>query len=120
MKLSRRTILIGTGSVAVLGGFGFEASRLLRKRYAPTPFDDLLSQLDDRDAYAQVGEAVLAGRRRFDAMAVAEGLRQKLKGSDLATVAVRDAASRTLLEAQGWVLPESEALLCALAAKASA
>lgn len=120
MKLSRRNILIGAGGVAVVAGVGIEGRRLLRKRYAPSPFDDLLMHLDNRDADAQIGEAVLSGQGNFDAAAVAADLRQRLKTGGLAEAAVKDAAGRRLIEARGWVLPESEALLCALAAKAAA
>lgn len=120
MKLSRRNILIGAGGVAVVAGAGITAGRLLRKRHAPSPYDDLLARLDDRDGDAQIGEAVLAARPDFDAAKVAEVLRAKLKGSTLGDVAAKDATDGHIIEARGWVLPESVALLCALAAKAAA
>lgn len=120
MKLSRRHILIGAGGVAVVAGAGFTASRLLRKRYAPSPYDDLLALLDNRDGDAMIGETVLAGKPGFDAAAVADKLRQKLKQSSLADLAAKEAAEGHILEGHGWVLPESVAELCALAAKAAA
>lgn len=120
MKLSRRNILIGAGGAVIVAGAAFEGSRLLRKRYAPSPYDDLLTLLHDRDADAQLGEAVLAGKESFDATAVATGLREKLKLGSLAQVETKDAAEGRLDEARGWVLPEALADLCALAAKAAA
>jgi hypothetical protein len=120
MTISRRNLII-TGAVVGAGACGgVVASRLLRKRHAPSPYDDLLALLSDRDGAAQIGEAVLAERPGFDALKVAAALRQKLAGKKLADVAAADAASSTLIEAKGWVLPESVALLYALAAKAAA
>jgi len=58
--VSRRNLVMGAVGAVVVGGIGFEASRVLRKRYAPSPYDDLLAKLDDRDGAAQIGEAVLA------------------------------------------------------------
>jgi len=120
MKLSRRNILIGAGGAVVVAGAAFEGSHLLRKRYAPSPYDDLLALLQDRDGDAQLGEAVLAAKGNFDAAAVAAGLREKLKHGALAEVETKDAAEGRLVEARGWVLPEALADLCALAAKAAA
>ncbi|MDR3526403.1 MAG: hypothetical protein P4L57_03920 [Rhizomicrobium sp.] len=117
---SRRNLLVGVGTAAVVAGVGYEATRVLRKRYAPSPYDDLLAKLDDRDGSAQIGEAVLAEVDDFDAKAVAAQLRAKLVQSSLADLATADAAAERLLEAHGWVLPQSLALLCALAAKAAA
>ena len=117
---SRRNLLLGVGAAAVVAGVGYEATRVLRKRYAPSPYDDLLAKLDDRDGSAQIGEAVLAEVDDFDAKAVAAQLRAKLAQASLADMATADAAAERLLEAHGWVLPQSLALLCALAAKAAA
>jgi hypothetical protein len=120
MKLpTRRQAVIGGGLLAVAAVAALEGPRLLRKRYAPSPYDDLLRLLDDRDADAQLGEAVLADRGDFDADAVAEELRARLAGRPLSDVMREDAQQGRVTEADGWVLPETLALLCALAAKAS-
>lgn len=116
---SRRNLLMGAAGTVVVAGVGFEASRVLRKRYAPSPYDDLLAKLDDRDGSAQIGEAVLAEVETFDAKTVAAALRAKLQQASLADIATADAAAERLLEAHGWVLPQSLGLLCALAAKAA-
>ncbi|MDE2134632.1 MAG: hypothetical protein KGM97_04365 [Alphaproteobacteria bacterium] len=117
---TRRRIVMGAGGAAVLAATAFEGRRLLRKRYAPTPYDDLLALLDDRDADAQIGEAVLAGVEGFDAKAASAGVRQRLARHTLAQAVGADAAEGRLLEASGWVMPQTLALLCALAAKAAA
>jgi len=117
--LSRRNLLVAGGSVVVVAGVAFEATRVLRKRYAPSPYDDLLVKLEDRDGSAQIGEAVLAEVDDFDAKTVATQLRAKLQHASLGDIAAADAAAERLLEAHGWVLPQSLALLCALAAKAA-
>lgn len=118
--LTRRNAIIGAGVAVVLVGGGYEATRLFSKRHAPSPYDDLLNKIDDRDAGAQIGEAVLADFREFDAASAAAKLRTELSKDSLATVAQRDAADGRVLEAGGWVLPEALGLLCALAAKTAA
>ena len=118
--LTRRNILIGAGGVVVLAAAGFEGRRLFRKRYAPSPYDDLLALLDDRDADAQIGEAVLADIDDFDANLVADEVREGIAKRPLAQVLIEDISEGRLLEAGGWVMPETLALLCTLAAKAAA
>jgi hypothetical protein len=118
--LTRRNILIGAGGAAVLAAAAFEGRRLLRKRYASSPYDDLLALLDDRDADAQIGEAVLADIDDFDAKTVAADVRARLEHGTLAQVVSGDAGEGRVVEAGGWVMPETLALLCALAAKATA
>jgi len=117
--LTRRNILIGAGGTVVLAAAAFEGSRLLRKHHAPTAYDDLLSRLDNRDADAQIGEAVLAGIADFDTKTVAANVRARLEHNTLAQIASGDAVGGRLLEAGGWVIPETLGLLCALAAKAA-
>jgi len=117
--LTRRNVLIGAGGVVIVAGAAFEAGRLWRKRHAPSPYDDLLARLDDRDADAKIGEAVLAETTEFDAKAVAAGLRTRLDRVTLAQAVAKDAAEGRLLEAHGWVVPETIGLLCALAVKAA-
>lgn len=116
--LTRRTIIAGVVVAAGAGALVVEGPRLLRKRHAPSPYDDLLALLDDRDAGAQVGEALLAGQKNFNAAAVATKARARLKGQKLADVAAAEAATGKIVEAGGWVVPETLAMLYALAAKA--
>jgi len=120
IKYTRRNLLIAGGGAAALAALGAGARLLLRKRYAPSPYDDLISRLDDRDADAQIGETVLAEVDDFDPQATADDLRARLAKQPLAAALAEDAAQNRLLEAGGWVLPETLGLLCALAAKAAA
>ncbi len=115
--LTRRNILIGAGGAVVVAGGAYEASRLLR--YAPSPYDDLLAHLEDRESGAEIGKAVLAEIPDFDAKSVAAKLRTKLQRTSVAQAAADDEAAGRLLEGHGWVLPETVAQLCALAADAA-
>lgn len=115
---TRRTIVLSVAAVAVTATAVVEGPKLLRKRHAPSPYDDLLALLDDRDACAQIGETMLAGKTNFNPAAVAADLRERLKGASLAEVAVAESAAGKVAEAGRWVMPEVLALLCALAAKA--
>jgi len=120
MRLSRRqTLMIGGGAAAILGG-GVAGRFLLRKRYAPSPYDDLLGQLEDRDAAAQIGETVLAEIEDDEPAVMAARVRAHIAGRHLAVVMVQDASEAKLVEAGGWVLPETLGFICALAAKAAA
>ncbi len=117
--LTRRNVLIGGGVVAA-GGLAVGGRYLLRKRHAPSPYDDLLALLDDRDADAQIGETVLAELDDFDPKLVADDVRTRVEGRPLAQVVTEDAVEGRVVEAGGWIMPETLALLCALAAKAAA
>jgi hypothetical protein len=86
-----------------------------RKHYPPTPYDDLLAQLDDRDWAAQFGAAVLATLPAFTPKSGAAGLRARLGKDGLRKVALREAESGKLLDIGGWLVPESVALMAALA-----
>lgn len=117
--LTRRNVLVGAGTVAVAAGAVVGGRYVFKKRYAPSPYDDLLAKLNDRDAAAQLGETVLADMDDFDGKAIADDLRGRLRTQTLAQAMAQDAADGRVAEAGGWVLPETLALLCALAAKAS-
>ena len=83
---TRRRIVIGAGGAVVLAAAAFEGGRLLRKHYAPSPYDDLLALLNDRDADAQIGEAVLADIDDFDAKSVSASVRERIGKRPLAQV----------------------------------
>jgi hypothetical protein len=118
-KLSRRQTLWLGGSAVVLVAGSVGGRLLLRKRYAPTPYDDLIALVDDRDAAAQIGETVLAEVEDFEPVAKAADLRTRIAGRPLAAVLTEDAGEDRLVEGGGWVLPETLGLICALAAKAA-
>ncbi|MGZ5936651.1 MAG: hypothetical protein ACXWLK_04570 [Rhizomicrobium sp.] len=117
-RVSRRTMVVGGGVAAALGAaaLGLTLPRLFGRRYAPTPYDDLLAQLVDRDAAARVGAAVRAIEPNFNTKAAARELRQRFEQRNLAEVIDADIREGRVAEVSGWVLPESLAQLCALAA----
>lgn len=119
-KISRRDLAIYGGSLAAVAAGGVAVRSLLRPRFAPTPYDDLIALLADRDGGAQIGETVLAGSEDFEPIALAARLRQHIAGRTLASVLGADAAAGRLIEAGDWVLPETLGLICGLAAKAAA
>jgi hypothetical protein len=87
---------------------------LFVKHYPPTPYDDLLGQLTDREQAAKLGaKAPLTS----DAQSQATRLRAALQGRDLPTAANADIAAGRLVEVDGWLVPQTLAELCALAAK---
>lgn len=120
--VSRRPVLGGILAVfgiAVVGGIAFEAPRLFHQRYKPSPFDDLLAKLPDRDNAARVGAAVVAEISGFSAEQAAHTLRTKLAATSLTGAMSADLSQSRVLEVRGWIVPETLANLCALAAKAS-
>jgi hypothetical protein len=120
MKISRRqSFYLGGGAVALIGA-GSGARFLLRKRYAPSPYDDLLASLENRDGAAQIGETVLGAKENFDPMETAAKIRTRMKGHSLSELTQEDARKGDLIEAAGWVMPQTLAFVCALAAKAAA
>lgn len=77
--LTRRNVVIGAGGAVLLTAAAYEGVHLLRKRHPPSPYDDLLHRLDNRDADAPLGEAVLADIDDFDAKLAAAKLRARLE-----------------------------------------
>ncbi|HEY2444657.1 MAG TPA: hypothetical protein VGI20_02840 [Rhizomicrobium sp.] len=119
--VARRPVLAG---LLALGGTMFaaiamlEVPRLLGPRYAASPFDDLLVKLPDRESAARLGAAWLAEKKDFDAQSAAKSLRASLAGRSLDAAIDSDLAKIRMVEAHGWLLPETLVTLCALAAKA--
>jgi hypothetical protein len=120
MKITRRNAMLAGGGAAALVVLGVGGRLLLHKRHAPSPYDDLLALLDDRDADAQIGEMVLGEVEEFEAADMANDMRARIAKRPLTAVIAEDATQNRLVEAGGWVLPETLGMLCALAAKAAA
>lgn len=112
--MKRRTVIAGVAAagVAVAAGL-YRFTGLFAKHYAPTPYDDLLGQLVDREQAARLGAKVAGGAK---AAALAARLRPSLAGG-LAKAAAADIQAGRVQEVDGWLLPDSVALLSALAAK---
>lgn len=123
MPIARRPFISGILGVIALGGVAaLEAPRLFpklfAKRYKPTPFDDLLGLLTDRENAVRVGSVLAADGAGRDAPSIARELRARIGGHSLGAVIGADIAQSRLTEAQGWLLPTSLADLCLLAALA--
>src|SRR5690348_3828765 len=114
---TRRTIVLGAGAAAALAGVAWSARGFFGKHYPPTPYDDILVHLKDRDAAARIGREVLRGLPNLEPSAAANTLRARLGHQSLREAAEADIAGNRLTDAQGWILPESFALLGALAAR---
>jgi hypothetical protein len=120
-QIARRPLLKGLAAavgLAIAGVALVEAPKVFAPHHPPSPYDDLLAQLSDRDSAARIGAAFLAGHSTFDAAGAAADLRRRLASHSFAAVLESDIASAHMAEAQGWVLPEGLVALCALAAKA--
>jgi hypothetical protein len=104
--------VVAAGAAMTAGLYRF--TDLFVKHYAPTPYDDLLMRLTDREQAAKLG-AQLTGS--FDVTAQSARLRDIFRKQDLAAAANADIAAGRLVEVEGWVLPETVALLSALASR---
>ena len=114
----RAMLMVGTGLGALmLGAGGYEAWRLFGRHYPPTPYDDLLSQLTDREAARKIGSAYSASHPEFSARSAAHLLRSRIRANDLRPALLTEIADNSVIEAGHWVMPESLVLLCAIAAK---
>jgi hypothetical protein len=113
--MRRRSLIAGVvaAGAAVAAGL-YRFTDLFVKHYPPTPYDDVLAALTDREQAARFGASV-AGTA--DAKNLAEQLRPALKSGGLNAAVRADIAAERLTEVGGWVVPESVARLSALAAK---
>ena len=113
--MKRRTLIggvVAAGAAVAAGIYRF--TDLFVKHYPPTPYDDLLGQLTDREQAAKLGaKAPLTS----DAQSQAARLRASLQGRDLADAANADIAAGRMMEVDGWLLPQTLVWLSALVAK---
>lgn len=122
VPVSRRPFISGLlGVVALAGVAALEGPRLFPKlferRYPPTPFDDLFAALTDRENAVRLGAALVASAPRpLDPRILAAHLRSKIGGHSLALAIADDLSQGRLSEAHGWLVPDSLAVLCVLAA----
>lgn len=122
MKLDRRQMMWSASAAAILAGLGGAGwlwrGKLLAKHYPPSPYDDVFARLIDRDAAARIGQDVLIDMPNLETVAAANTVRARLSHQSLTQACAEDAETARLVEANGWVMPETLALLCALAARA--
>jgi len=113
--MKRRAFVTGAiaaGAAAAAGLYRF--TDLFVKHYPPTPYDDVLNKIADREQAAKLGARVTVPG---DARTLAARLRVAVPGR-VRTAAEADIAAGRLVEADGWLLPETVAWLAALAARA--
>jgi hypothetical protein len=113
--MKRRTMLAGlaAGIAAIAGGL-YRFTDLWVRHYPPTPYDDLLAKLIDREQAASLGKQ-FGGT--FDVRTQATRLRMALRSKSLGEVSASDIAAGRMAEIDGWLVPETVAQLSALAAK---
>lgn len=116
--VTRRPVL--TAIAAVLGiaaasGVAYEFG-LFEPAYPSGSFDDVLAQLRSRNHAVMIGKAVRADEPFFDAKATETVLRTRLTDRTLEAVLAGEIDSGHLTEVKGWLLPQTLAQLCALAA----
>ena len=111
---ARRDLLAGfvAAGAAVAAGL-YRFTDLFVKHYAPTPYDDVLARLIDRDQAIRLGAAMPG---TLEPKMLAARLRTGL-APGLAAAAEADIAAGRMMEVKGWLLPESVALLAALASR---
>jgi len=113
--MRRRSLIAGvTAAGAALAAGLYRFTDLFVKHYPPTPYDDVLAALVDRE------EAAKLGRLMPDApppAVLAAQLRTAIKPNGFAGAIESDIAADRLAEVKGWVVPQSVAWLSALAAK---
>ena len=112
--MRRRGLLGGVAAAAVLAAGGAAwRFHLFGPHYRPTPYDDLLNQITDREPARLFGRAALAAMPGANATRLAHTLRGQ---GALAARAASEPAKDHVTEVAGWVVPDSVARYAALAA----
>jgi hypothetical protein len=113
--MKRRTVIgAATAAGAAVAAGLYRFTDLFVKHYPPTPYDDVLAALVDREEATRLGARV---QNAPAANVLAARLRVLLKPNGLSGAVASDIAAGRLTEVEGWVVPESLVLLSALAAK---
>ena len=119
--MRRRALIAGVAAAGVAGVAGvYRFTDLFVKHYPPSPYDDLLDKLTDREQAVKFGKAALQ-HPQADLVEsnddFAREARKRLAGRDLRFVAEQEVANGDVVEIEGWVVPATIALLTALAAR---
>lgn len=112
--MKRRDVIAGIAAAGIALTAGvYRFTDLFVKHYPPTPYDDLLGQLTDREQAARLG----AKAGTVDVQSHVAELRASLRGQTLTGRTSADIAAGHMVEVDGWVLPQTVVWLSALAAK---
>ena len=101
------------GAIAVVAGGAAWRFHLFGPHYAPTPYDDLLNQIVDREPAKLFGQVALKSMPGANAASLAQTLRGQGR---LAALAASEPAKDRVTEVSGWVVPDSVAKYAALTA----
>jgi hypothetical protein len=113
--IPRRVFLTGAFAAAGVAAIAGAYEAFLFRSRPKGPYGDVLAPLDDLSDAPVVGRAYLADARNFNARQAAAQLRTRLQQQSFSDVLAADIAGNQLAEAGRWVLPESLAVVCALA-----
>ena len=114
MKRRDAIAAVTAAGIAVAAGV-YRFTDVIVKHYPPTPYDDLLNRLTDRGQAIKLGSQLQGD---FDVTHQVARLRATLANRDLGAAVSADIGAGRMVEIAGWVVPETLALLSALAAKA--
>lgn len=115
MSATRRGVIVGAaGLLAAVAGGLYRFTDLFVKHYPPTPYDDVLARVVDREHAAVLGRKVAGD---FDVPREAAALRGRLAGSTVQSAAESDIATGRLEEVDAWLVPQVVARLAALASR---
>jgi hypothetical protein len=112
--MKRRNVLAGLAVAGLAAGAAWKF-HWFGKHYPPSPYDDLLDQIVDREPAAIFGRA--AAKSFAQGPVIAADLRRS--GRTLAEQAVADPPNGRIAEVAGWLVPQSVAQYAALAARAA-
>lgn len=115
---SRRAAIAAVAAIGAIAVGLREFRGLLPPSRKPTPFDDLLAKIRDRDDAAELGKHAIASMPHFNADAAADVVRTRLKSKSLEELLASEASVGRTVEVGGWIVAESFAIVCALAAQA--
>lgn len=118
-SVQRRRLIIGglaAIGVGIMGAFTLQTVGFMYRRPHNKKYDDLLSLIWNRENAERIGVVVLEEDGQFEPWNIAPQLRKRIGTRKLPEVMVLDAQEGRLVEAKGWVIPETLALLCALSA----
>jgi len=121
-KIARRPLLAaiaGAIGLGVVGAAVYELPHLFRRRYPPTPYDDLINLLPDRENARVLGAHVSKSVFVSSVGADIRGFRRHYGQKTLPDIVQLDLEEGRVVSVAGWVLPTGLAILCDFAYRAT-